>query len=76
MKIVTAAAAIENGVTGLEIDCTGSDIIEGQKIPCPKKMCIRDRISELCEKPVLHNGCVEKTGLFSAVSEFIHKMGD
>ena len=37
MKIVTAAAAIENGVTGLEIDCTGSDIIEGQKITCPKK---------------------------------------
>ncbi len=37
---------------------------------------IPPQISELCEKPVLHNGCVEKTGLFSAVSEFIHKMGD
>ncbi len=36
MKIVTTAAAIENGVTDLEIDCTGEAIIEGQKITCPK----------------------------------------
>ncbi|MEA5002312.1 MAG: penicillin-binding protein 2 [Christensenella sp.] len=37
MKIVTTAAAIENGVTDLEIDCTGSAIIEGQKVTCPKE---------------------------------------
>lgn len=37
MKIVTAASAIENGVTDLEIDCTGEAIIEGQRVTCPKK---------------------------------------
>ncbi|MEG1656859.1 MAG: penicillin-binding transpeptidase domain-containing protein [Christensenellaceae bacterium] len=37
MKIVTAASAMQNGITDLEIDCTGSKIIEGQKITCPKE---------------------------------------
>lgn len=37
MKIVTAAAALENGVTDLEIDCTGEAIIEGQRVTCPKE---------------------------------------
>ena len=36
MKIVTTAAALENGVTDLEIDCTGSAVVDGQKITCPK----------------------------------------
>ena len=34
MKILTAAAALENGVTDLEADCTGEAIIEGQKVTC------------------------------------------
>lgn len=37
MKVVTTAAALEQGLTGLEIDCTGEKIIEGQKITCPKQ---------------------------------------
>ncbi len=37
MKVVTTAAALERGVTDLEIDCTGSAIIDGQKITCPKE---------------------------------------
>jgi peptidoglycan glycosyltransferase len=35
MKIVTAAAALENGVD-FTYDCTGSQIIEGQDITCPE----------------------------------------
>ncbi|MEF9987566.1 MAG: penicillin-binding transpeptidase domain-containing protein [Christensenella sp.] len=37
MKILTTAAAIENGVTDLETDCAQSAIIEGQNITCPKE---------------------------------------
>lgn len=37
MKILTTAAAIENGITDYEIDCTGSKIIDGQRITCPKE---------------------------------------
>jgi len=36
MKVVTTAAALEQGMTGLEIDCAGEKIIEGQKVTCPK----------------------------------------
>lgn len=36
MKAVTAAAAIKYGITDLELNCTGEDIIDGQKITCPK----------------------------------------
>jgi len=36
MKVMTTAAALENGVTDLEIDCVGSEIIDGQRITCPK----------------------------------------
>ena len=34
MKILTTAAAIENGVTDMEFECTGEDIIEGQRVTC------------------------------------------
>lgn len=37
MKIVTTAAAIERGLTDLEIDCTGEAVIGGQRITCPKE---------------------------------------
>lgn len=36
MKAVTAAAALKNGITDLELNCTGEDYINGQKITCPK----------------------------------------
>lgn len=35
MKIVTTAAALENGITDLVVDCTGSAIIVSQKVTCP-----------------------------------------
>ncbi len=34
------------------------------------------QISELREKPVMHSECAEKTGLLSAVREFIERMGE
>lgn len=37
MKVVTTMAALENGITDLEIDCTGSAMIDGQKVTCPKE---------------------------------------
>jgi peptidoglycan glycosyltransferase len=37
MKVVTTAAALQSGMTDLEIDCTGEKIIEGQRITCPKE---------------------------------------
>ncbi len=36
MKIITAAAALEKGID-FSYDCTGSQIIEGQKITCPEE---------------------------------------
>jgi peptidoglycan glycosyltransferase len=36
MKIITAAAALENGLD-FSYDCTGSQIIEGQRITCPEE---------------------------------------
>jgi len=36
IKIITAAAALENGID-FSYDCTGSQIIEGQNITCPKE---------------------------------------
>lgn len=36
MKIITTASAVENGITDLVVDCTGSAIIAGQRITCPK----------------------------------------
>ena len=36
IKIMTAAAALETGID-FSYDCTGSQIIEGQDITCPKK---------------------------------------
>lgn len=40
----------------------------GTKIP--------PQIKELCEKPVLHDGCVDKDDLITAVNTFLHRMGD
>lgn len=37
MKIVTAAAALNYGITDLELICTGEDYIDGQRITCPKE---------------------------------------
>ncbi|MBD5559493.1 MAG: hypothetical protein HDQ87_03915 [Clostridia bacterium] len=36
MKIVTAACAIENGVTDAVYDCPGEIVIAGQRITCPR----------------------------------------
>lgn len=36
MKIVTTAAALQNGITDLTVDCTGSAVIAGQRITCPR----------------------------------------
>jgi peptidoglycan glycosyltransferase len=35
MKIITAAAALENGRTHLQLHCTGGEAIAGQNITCP-----------------------------------------
>ncbi len=37
---------------------------------------IPPQISELCEKPVMHDGCVDKNDLITAVRDFLHRMGD
>ncbi|MEA4853783.1 MAG: penicillin-binding transpeptidase domain-containing protein [Christensenella sp.] len=34
MKIVTTAAALENGLTDMEVTCNGEAIIEGQRVTC------------------------------------------
>ncbi len=36
MKIVTTAAAIENGLTNHTINCDGHEIIDGQEVTCPR----------------------------------------
>ncbi len=35
MKIVTTAAALEQGVTDMEINCTGSAVVGGETVTCP-----------------------------------------
>ena len=37
---------------------------------------IPPQIAELCEKPVLHDECAEKTGLKASVRAFIERMGE
>lgn len=34
MKIVTTACAVQNGLTGMTADCTGSEVIAGQRVTC------------------------------------------
>ncbi len=37
MKIVTTAAALENGKTDLVIECDAEEVIDGQRITCPSE---------------------------------------
>ncbi len=47
-----------------------------QKLSALTNTPIPPQIAALCEKPILHNECAEKTGLNASVRAFIERMGE